>query len=83
MWITVAARVGRGTHSPSGVDPRGAPRRMTRFWARPGLNPAGAGQTYDQSALPVARSTYTDQSAPPVSYRVFPVHTSGGASKQY
>jgi hypothetical protein len=31
MWITVAARVGRGTHSSRGVDPRGAPRRMTRF----------------------------------------------------
>ena len=33
--------VGRGTHSPSCVDPRGAPRRMTRFWVKTWVEPGG------------------------------------------
>ena len=33
--------LGRGTHSPSGVDPRGAPRRMTRFWVKTWVEPGG------------------------------------------
>jgi hypothetical protein len=33
--------VGRGTHGPSGVDPRGAPRRMTRFWVKTWVEPGG------------------------------------------
>ena len=41
--------VGRGTHNPSGVDPRGAPPPDDEVLGQDlGLNPAGQAKQYDQ-----------------------------------
>jgi hypothetical protein len=48
------------------------------FGSRPGLNPTGQAKQYDQSVLPLARSTYADQAPRRFHIGVFPVHTSGG-----
>ena len=72
-----------GMHSPSGVDPRGAAPPDDEVLGQDLGEPGGAAKQYDQSVLPVARFTYTDQAPRRFHIGVFPVHTSGGAGKHY